>query len=76
MTFTAIAYEFFRNKNLNAKGFFDSSKLDYLQNQFGATLGGPIKKDRLSFLSLMRGTASGEEHRPTPSRCDSTRARR
>jgi len=37
---------FFRNQNLNAKGFFDTTKLDYLQNQFGATLGGPIKKDK------------------------------
>jgi hypothetical protein len=43
-------YEFFRNKNLNAKGFFDSSKLEYLQNQFGATLGGPIKKDKTFFF--------------------------
>src|SRR5712692_1568227 len=26
-------YEFFRNKGLNARGFFDTTKLDYLQNQ-------------------------------------------
>ena len=42
-------YEFFRNQGMNARGFFDSQKLDYLQNQFGATFGGPIKKDRPSF---------------------------
>ena len=49
------AYEFFRNQNLNAKGFFDSSKLDYLQNQFGATLGGPIKKDKTFFFVTYEG---------------------
>ncbi|HSC46172.1 MAG TPA: carboxypeptidase regulatory-like domain-containing protein, partial [Candidatus Acidoferrum sp.] len=48
-------YEFFRNQNLNAKGFFDTSKLDYLQNQFGVTLGGPIKKDRTFFFVTYEG---------------------
>src|SRR5713101_4804477 len=58
------AYEFFRNQNLNAKGFFDTTKLDYLKNQFGATLGGPIKKDRTFFFvtyegdRIRRGTSS------------------
>jgi hypothetical protein len=49
------AYEFFRNKNLNARGFFDTTKLDYLQNQFGATLGGPIKKDKTFFFVTYEG---------------------
>src|SRR6267142_1893332 len=48
-------YEFFRNQNLNAKGFFDSTKLDYLQNQFGATLGGPIRKDKTFFFASYEG---------------------
>ncbi len=58
------AYEFFRNKNLNARGFFDFEKLDYLQNQFGATFGGPIFKDKTFFFAsyegnrLRRGTSS------------------
>src|SRR5882672_6252049 len=49
------AYEFFRNKNLNARGFFDSQKLDYLQNQFGATLGGPIIKNKTFFFASFEG---------------------
>jgi len=49
------AYEFFRNNKLNAKGFFDTTKLDYLQNQFGATLGGPIKKDKTFFFVTYEG---------------------
>jgi Carboxypeptidase regulatory-like domain len=48
-------YEFFRNKNLNAKGFFDFEKFDYLQNQFGGTLGGPIKKDKTFFFVTYEG---------------------
>src|SRR6266852_7743746 len=48
-------YEFFRNQALNAKGFFDSQKLDYLQNQFGATFGGPIKKDKTFFFVTYEG---------------------
>ena len=64
-------YEFFRNKNLNARGFFDSSKLEYLQNQFGATLGGPIKKDKTFFFvtyegdRIRRGTSSDTVTVPT-----------
>jgi hypothetical protein len=49
------AYEFFRNQNLNSKGFFDTTKLDYLQNQFGVTLGAPIKKDRTFFFVTYEG---------------------
>ena len=40
---------------MNAKGFFDTSKLGYLQNQFGVTLGGPIKKDRTFFFVTYEG---------------------
>jgi hypothetical protein len=44
-------FEFFRNTALNANDFFRNrqggSKLVLNQNQFGGTLGGPIKKDKL-----------------------------
>ena len=53
--FHGNAYEFFRNKSLNAKGFFDTTKPDYLQNQFGATLGGPIRKDKTFFFVSYEG---------------------
>jgi hypothetical protein len=48
-------YEFFRNKNLNARGFFDTEKPDFKQNQFGGTLGGPIKKDTSFFFLSYEG---------------------
>jgi Carboxypeptidase regulatory-like domain/TonB-dependent Receptor Plug Domain len=43
------AWEYFRNTDLNATGFFkplDNEKPVYIQNQFGAAVGGPIKKDK------------------------------
>src|ERR1019366_2522830 len=48
-------YEFFRNKVLNSKGYFDTVKPDFQQNQFGATLGGPIIKDRTFFFLSYEG---------------------
>jgi outer membrane receptor protein involved in Fe transport len=64
-------YEFFRNKVLNTKGFFDSSVPDYKQNQFGATLGGPVKKDKTFLFGsyegnrLRQGISSGQVFLPT-----------
>jgi hypothetical protein len=53
--FHGSIFEFFRNKALNAKGFYDQSKPDFQQNQFGATLGGPIKKDKTFFFASYEG---------------------
>lgn len=64
-------YEFFRNKVLNTKGFFDPSVPDYKQNQFGATLGAPIKKDKTFIFAsyegdrLAKGISSGSVFLPT-----------
>jgi hypothetical protein len=64
-------YEFIRNQALNDRGFFDPFLLDYKQNQFGATLGGPIKKDRTFIFGsyegnrLIQGISSGNVTLPT-----------
>lgn len=64
-------YEFFRNKVLNTKGFFDPYVPDYQQNQFGGTLGGPIKKDQTFLFAsyegnrLKQGIPSGSVYLPT-----------
>ncbi len=64
-------YEFFRNKVLNTKGFFDSTVPDYKQNQFGGTLGGPIKKDKTFIFGsyegdrIRQGISSGSIFLPT-----------
>jgi hypothetical protein len=44
-------YEFHRNDNFDARNFFDPSrKPDFKRNQFGATLGGPARKDQSFFF--------------------------
>jgi hypothetical protein len=48
-------YEYFRNKVLNAQGYFNTVKPQFNQNQFGGTFGGPIKKDRTFFFTSFEG---------------------
>src|SRR6476469_9227455 len=40
--FHGNAYEFLRNQALDARGFFAAKKAVYKQNDFGATIGGPV----------------------------------
>ncbi len=56
-SFHGSAYEYFRNDRLDAKNFFDfgSRKSELRLNQFGASLGGPIAKDKLFFYSYYEG---------------------
>jgi len=49
------AFEFFRNKDLNARGAYDPVRPASIQNQFGATFGGPIKKDKTFFFASFEG---------------------
>ncbi len=42
-------FEFLRNTKLNARGFFDPLRPQFNQNQFGGTLGGPLRKGKLFF---------------------------
>ena len=48
--FHGSLWEYWRNDILNARDYFQSVKPKYRQNQFGATLGGPIIKDKLFFF--------------------------
>jgi hypothetical protein len=48
--FHGDVYEYFRNTVLDAKGYGDPYTPQLNQNQFGATFGGPIKKDRTFFF--------------------------
>src|SRR6202162_5878129 len=49
------AYEYFRNKVLNARPFFDATNPPYVQNQYGATFGGPVIKDKTFFFFAWDG---------------------
>jgi hypothetical protein len=48
-------YEYFRNTVLNAQGFLNTTRPQLNQNQFGATLGGPVRKDRSFFFTSYEG---------------------
>ena len=54
------AFEFLRNTDLDAKGYFDPSRPVFRQNQFGGTLGGPIKHQKVYFYADYQGTRTTE----------------
>ncbi len=68
-------YEFLRNDVLNSHGFTfqPTPKAPFKQNQFGGTLGGPIKKDKSFFFGsyegrrIVRGIVSQQVPVPTGS---------
>ena len=43
-------FEFLRNTNLDARNYFSSERAKFDRNQFGGTLGGPVRKDRTFFF--------------------------
>jgi hypothetical protein len=58
--FHGAAWEFFRNDHLDAANYFENqqglSKGRFQQNQFGATLGGPIIRNKTFFFVDYEGT--------------------
>jgi len=48
--FHGSAWEFFRNNALDARSFFSTRVPKLRYNQFGATLGGPIRRDKAFFF--------------------------
>ena len=68
-------YEFVRNEKFDARNYFDPVPLfkpPFRLNQFGGTLGGPIKHDKLFFFMDYEGVrqrtgVSGIAYVPTPS---------
>ncbi len=48
-------FEYFRNTILDAQGYFNSTRPQWNQNQFGGTIGGPIKKDSSFFFVSYEG---------------------
>lgn len=57
--FHGVLFEFLRNDKLNARNFFAPAgqrKPVLRQNQFGAALGGPIRKDKTFFFVDWQGT--------------------
>ncbi len=56
--FHGTGFEFLRNTALDARDFFSPEPDVFRQNQFGGTIGGPIKKNSIFFFSDYQGTRS------------------
>ena len=54
--FHGTAFEFLRNKHLDARPYFAPARTEFKRNQYGGTLGGPIVKNRLFFFASYQGT--------------------
>src|SRR6202035_1517651 len=50
------AFEFVRNGDFNARNYFAPTRDSLKRNQFGGTLGGPVKKNELFFFAGYQGT--------------------
>jgi hypothetical protein len=49
------AYEFIRNDALDARNYFDITIPPFRRNQFGASIGGPIRRDKTFFFGNYEG---------------------
>jgi hypothetical protein len=54
--FHGDAFEFLRNTALDARNYFSPTRGAFRQNQFGGTVGGPIRHDRTFFFADYQGT--------------------
>lgn len=58
--FHGSAFEFARNTAFDAKNYFSSERAAFVRNQYGGTLGGPIKRGKVFFFADYQGTRSKE----------------
>jgi Carboxypeptidase regulatory-like domain len=54
------AFEFFRNTALDARGYFDPTRSAFKQNQFGGTIGAPVRRDKIFFFADYQGTRTNQ----------------
>ncbi|WP_158791532.1 TonB-dependent receptor [Granulicella sp. L60] len=55
-SFHGSAFDFLRNTALDARNYFSPTRGAFRQNQFGGTVGGPIRKDKIFFFADYQGT--------------------
>ena len=56
--FHGDVFEFLRNTDLDARNYFSPTRGAFDQNQFGGTVGGPIRKNKIFFFADYQGTRS------------------
>jgi hypothetical protein len=56
--FHGNAFEFLRNTDLDARNYFSPTRGAFDQNQFGGTLGGPVRRNKVFFFADYQGTRS------------------
>lgn len=49
-------FDFLRNTDLDARNYFASDRARFDRNQFGGTIGGPVRKDEIFFFADYQGT--------------------
>jgi hypothetical protein len=54
--FHGAAFWYLRNEKLNARDFFAVTVPPFKRNQFGGTIGGPVRRDKLFFFASYQGT--------------------
>jgi hypothetical protein len=54
-SFHGSAYEFLRNEKIQTRNFFSATVPPLKRNQFGATFGGPIRRDKIFFFTDYEG---------------------
>src|SRR5436190_1732352 len=59
-TLRGTAFEYFRDKALNARGVFEAVKPDYRRDQFGGSVGGPIVRDKVRVFGSFERTDTKE----------------
>jgi Carboxypeptidase regulatory-like domain len=57
-SFHGTVFDFLRNTVLNASSYFSPVNPEYIRNQFGGSIGGPIRKDKTFFFFDYQGTKS------------------
>jgi len=68
-------FDFLRNTDLDAKNFFSADRGVFIQNQFGGTVGGPIRRNKIFWFGDFEGTRQiigAAQYFPVPSNDDRT----
>lgn len=66
-TYHGTAFEFLRNDKIDARNFFQPERAVLKRNQFGGSVGGPIKRDKLFWFANYEGMrqSSGNDYNIT-----------